>query len=326
MERWQHPTAEQKQELGALIWRDLLKGPVRALVTQEGLDSVLPLLLTEQAARAVWAHLPKEAILSEAEGIHASDVKVRDLLGPDAVAHLKKMGGKGGRPNRKLIEQMMDQPYIRQALRNLVQRSIQQFLQQFRPGAVGRKVPGGRVLGTIGRGIAHRAERAAKAGKSLVEGVGGTLYRQLEEQLQPFLAGFMNRSVQILGEVLFEGEEQARLARDARLHVLEVLLDAPVSSLFPPPSAEQLDDQVQLAAHVAAHLMGVEQHRERVERLVRAVYGLWADRTVQELLEAFDLPVAPPGPVLEAIGEVAYTVLTGPSAQTFLEQELEAIW
>ncbi len=326
MERWKSPTVEQKRDLGARIWQDFLGERVCEVVTEEGIDTLLPLLLTEDPARAFWTQVPVDTVVSEAEGLRTSGLKLRDLLGPDAVAHLETHVTQGGRPNRKLIEQMMDQPYVRQALKNLVQRGIQQFLQGLRPNLGARKVPGGRVLGTIGRGLAHRAERAARAGKSLVEGVGGGLYKQLEEQLQPFLSGFMNRSVQTLSEVLFEGEEQARLAKEARLHVLRVLLDAPLSSLLPPPSPDQVRRQLTLAGHVAAHQVREEGHRERIERVVRAVYAQWADREIREVLMAFGLATDPPVELQEALGQLAYRVLARPSTLAFLEQELGAVW
>ncbi len=324
-ERWQQPSPAQLQALGTALWDDLLQRPVKDLVTRPGLDAVLPLLLTEQAAQAVWRQVPREVLLEEARAVHASDLKVRDFLGEEAVAHLKATAGQGHKPNRQLIEKMLDQPYFKSALKNLVQQSIQQFLQQFRPGA-GAKVPGGRVLGSVGRSIAHRAGRAAKAGKTLVEGIGGGIYRQLEEQLQPFLAGFMNRSVQTLGQVLFEGEEQARLAQEARLHVLEVILDAPISAVMPPPSEARFEQQLTLAQHVAAHLVRTDEHRARIQRVVHAIYQQWADKTIEEVLNAYALPVEPQTPLLEALGQLAFTLLTGEAVQRFLEQEVEGVW
>jgi len=182
------------------------------------------------------------------------------------------------------------------------------------------------VLGTIGRGLANRAEKAAQIGKTFMEGVGGGLYRQVEEQLQPFLAGFMNRSVQTLTEGLFEGEEAKQAAEEARRNVIETLLRTPLSRLMPEPAAEGLEFHLKLNEAIAAHVTGLAGYRESIHQLTRTQLERGQKKTLRTVLTDLKLSLEPPDAFLETLGGMQMQTLSRPESLAFLQEELKAVW
>jgi hypothetical protein len=324
--RWQNPSAEQKQALGALWWQALLDSTVAEAIPRSSFDEAFTAVMTGEATHRLWQSLPREVILSDLHRLRSSGLTLGEIVGPEGARLLRDAAGGPWKPNRELTERLLDQPVLRQALRSMVQKTFQQFLSQINPLGGPSSAPGrGSVLGAIGRGIASRAEKAAQIGKTFMEGVGGGLYKQLEDQLQPFLAGFMSRSVGLLTEGIFEGE-QAKLASEARVHGLEILLGTPLDVLLPPPEKDGLERNLCINEAIAAHVMSLPGYRDSFKRLADTLYDKAAARTVREVLAKFEIPAEAQPAFLEALGQIGYHYLSRPAMKDFLKAELEAIW
>jgi len=324
-QRWQHPTQEHKLHLGGLLWQEMRTTRLGDLLPESAIDELYTALMTEAFTRALYRTLPQDRMLEDLKRVHGADITLAEVLGPEATRLLKAEAQRPWKPNRALLEELLDQPLLRQALGNMVQKAIRQFLSSVKPiGSSAREAARGSVLGTLGRGLAHRAEKAAQIGKTFMEGVGGGLYRQVEAQLQPFLAGFMSRSVQLLTEGLFEGGKSG-MGTEARVRILETILESPLHRLMPEPDPVGLARRLKIGEAVSAHLAAKSDYRDAIREVVHDLYQDVQDVPLEEHLKRLELPLEIEPGFQEALGQMAYHHLSRASTLRFLEAELEAV-
>jgi hypothetical protein len=329
-QRWQAATPEMHLAMGRRAWDGLLEVPVGELLPYPLVEETLKQVLVRHVVCAFFDRLPQENARLDIERLRASGLTLAEVLGPSACELLREGAQRPWKPNRELLEELLDQPMLRHALKNMVQKTIQQFLTQVAQltplgggGAAGSAR--GSVLGALGRGIANRAEKAAQIGKTFMEGMGGTVFRQVEEQLQPFLSAFMGRSVKTLTEALFEGE-QAGLASEARLRALEVLLASPMSRLLAEATPEEHGHVHQVLRAISAHLVTLPGYREAIQRIALDFHTRLSARTLKQALSDYRLPEQPDPRFLEALGQLIYGHLSRQLTADFLREELAAVW
>lgn len=330
--RWQSPSPEQQEALGRRLWAEMLASHIGELVPRETFLITYSTLMSRSVARYLWQTLPREQILADAETLRASGQTLGDILGPETCALLREGAERPWKPNRELTEKLLDQPLLRNALKTMVQKSFQQFLGQISTlgdkggtGSSGQAARGS-VLGALGRSFANRAEKAVQIGKTFMEGMGGTLFHQLEDQIQPFLTGFMQRSVKLLTESLFSGEGQAELAQQTRLQMLEVLLATEVRVLLPEPESGDLDHTLSVLEALSARLTGLEGWQDALRTYLLAFYDALADQPLETFMRRNRLNLDADPAAYQALGQLGYHMLNRPSVLGFLEEELQAVW
>lgn len=331
-QRWENPSPAQQEALGRMLWSDMLASHVGELLPRESFLQLYSTLMSKTLARYFWQLLPRESLERDLGRLRDSGQTLGELLGPETCSLLREAAERPFQPNRELVEQLLDQPLLRQALKSMVQKTIQQFLSQISSvatqgggGGVGSGSARGSIVGVLGRSIAQRAEKAVQIGKTFVEGVGGTLFHQLEDQLHPFLSGFMQRSVKQLTEGLFSGEHQQELAQETRRSMLEVLLRTDLHVLMAEPTPEDVDRTLQGFEAFCARVTGMEPWQVALRGYLLTIYDALADQTLQSFMKRNRLSLDATPEVYQALGQLAYHYLTRPSIQTFLTAELQAV-
>ncbi|MFM7203576.1 MAG: hypothetical protein ACKO6N_22565 [Myxococcota bacterium] len=330
-QRWEQPTPAQQETLGRALWSDMLASPLGELLPRETFLQLYSSLMSKTLARYIWQLLPRDLIERDLGRLRDSGQTLGELLGPETCSLLREGAERPFQPNRELVEQLLDQPLLRQALKSMVQKTIQQFLSQISSAATqggggsGTGSARGSIVGVLGRSIAQRAEKAVQIGKTFVEGVGGTLFHQLEDQLHPFLSGFMQRSVKQLTEGLFSGEHQQELAQETRRSMLEVLLRTDLHVLMPEPTAEDVDRTLQGLEAFCARVTGLEPWQQALQTYLLTVYEVLAEQSLQSFMKRNRLSLDATPEVYQALGRLGYHYLTGAHFQSFLTAELQAV-
>lgn len=325
--RWQAPTPAQQEALGHQLWADMLSAPLGELVPQPIFLEAYHKLMSRHLVRTIWQLIPRDLLLADIERLRASGQTLGDVLGPEVCSLLREGAEQPWKPNRELTEQLLDQPLLRQALKSMVQQILQQFLSslsnfgQDKSGQAAR----GSVFGALSRSIANRASTAVQIGKTFVEGVGGSLFSQLEDQIQPFLSGYMSRSVKLLTDGLFNAENSSELARETRLRVLEILFQMELGTLLTEPTPEDLDRVLMGVEALTARVTGMEAWQKALESYLLVVYRQLEPQTLQTFLQRNRISIDAEPAVYQALGALGYQALVRPGFQAFLLAELAAV-
>lgn len=325
--RWQAPSAAQQEALGRQLWTDMLQAPIGELLPLPVFLEAYHKLMTRHLVRTLWQLVPREQLLNDIERLRASGQCLEEILGPEVCSLLREGAEQPWKPNRELTERLLDQPLLRQALKNMVQQILQQFLSslssfgQDKSGQAAR----GSVLGALSRSIASRASTAVQIGKTFVEGVGGTLLTQLEDQIQPFLSGYMSRSVKLLTDGLFNAENSSELARETRLRILDIILQMDLGGLLTEPTPEDLDRVLTILEAACSRLSANEAWQQTLEAYLVHVYDQLKDQSLRTFMQRNRVSTDASTEVFQSLGELGYRAISRPGFQSFLQAELAAV-
>lgn len=326
--RWQAPSQEQQDALGHLLWEGMLEQPLGQLIPRDAFREIFLALMNRALVRTLWQLVPRETLLHDLKRLRTSEKTLSELLGPETCGILREQAALPVTPNRELVERLLDQPLLRQALRSLLTTSIKQFLgqvSQFAPQG-GASSARGSIIGALGRSVAQRAEKAVQIGKTFVEGMGSSLFHQVEDQLQPFLAGYMSRAVHLLVDGLFAGEQQQNLGIEARQQILEILLTTDLKVLMSEPEAEPVERGLMGLEAFCARLTGLEPWQKALESYLLASFDALEGQTLRQIMQRHRMKVEGEPVAIRALGALGYRLLSRPPVLDFLEAELAAVW
>lgn len=326
--RWQNPSPSQQTAFGAMLWDGMLDQPIGVLLPAEAFSQIFLAIMNRMLVRTLWQLIPRDPVCADLQRLRLSGKTLADILGPETIAMLREQASLPVTPNRELVERLLDQPLLRQALRSLLTTSIKQFLSsvgQLAPQG-GPSAARGSFIGALGRSVAQRAEKAVQIGKTFVEGVGSTLFHQVEDQLQPFLAGYMSKAVHLLVDGLFAGEQQQTLGIEARQQILEILLATDLKVLMSEPEAGQVERGLMGMEAFCARLTGLEPWQQALESYLLEVHRALQTQTLRQLMQRHRMKVEGEPAAIQALGALGYHLLSRPPVLAFLEAELQAVW
>lgn len=327
--RWAAPDPQRDRALGLALWTDLMAAPLGEVFPEEAIAPVVALVVAEPVARELWPHVPRQWVEGDLERLRASGQSLGELIGEEGAERLRRLVARPSDVNPELVRRMLDQPILRQALRETLQSGLQQFITE-----LGQSLPFGRaevgptggmargMLGELGRGLARRAADTARIGKTWAEGLG--LNRAFEDQIQPFVAAWAQRAMTHLMDGLFSGD-RAELAAEARVNALDILLDTSLDELIPEPDLSLIDLRLRAAEAVLGHLATADGEAEAITALVRGWRASFAKGTAGELADRLALPRVPEDALLEVIGRAAHRALARDGLAAWLEGEIRAV-
>lgn len=327
--RWSSPDEGQRQALGAALWADLMATPVRSLAPDPVLEAVVLRVTEEAVIREIHRLIDRGLVEGELVKLRDSGEVLLDLVGEEGAQRLRRLVVRPPELDRELMQRLLDQPLLRQALRETLAATLTSFFEQlgdvlpFNKATVGPTGGMARgVLGELGRGLAKKAVDTARIGKTWAEGLG--VGRAFEEQIQPFLASYAQRAMRGLLDNLFSGE-RAELAAEARLNVLETLLESPLSELLPAPDLAVIDLRIRAGEAVWVHAAQREGQRETLVAFLRSGRDKLGEGTVGALFTRLGLSLEAEPALLEVLGKIGHEALARPAFRAWLAAEIASV-
>lgn len=331
-ERWASPDEASHMRLGQALWGDLLITPIGEVVPEGLVSPMVARVIGEGVAREFWGRISRQGIEEEILRMKASGWTLMDVVGEEGAERLRREAQRPNEPNRELITRLLDQPLLRQALKETLQTGLQQFLSQ-----LGESLPFGKsqvgpsggmargVIGEVGRGFGRGFARKVKAtaaiGKTWMEGMG--VGQAFEDQIQPFLASYANKAVAGLTENLMSGD-RSELAAEARVNILETLLETPLDELLPEPDLSRIDLRLRTISAIAGHVAEAVVDQPHVAASVEAWLKGLRSETFGEAMERLGVETEAEEALLLALGQVGHGALSRPGFLGWLEEEMKA--
>jgi hypothetical protein len=289
LERLRDPSGEALFELARLVVEESTATPLRELATPRWIASQIATALEAITQGDVARGWVDRKIEEGRARWKTEDRPVRTYMVPEAEDPLRTLLSRGWSPDEALTFRVIDQPAMRNLVREVLEDTLTRFQQKLR--ALDKGSLGGLGVRAARRGKGLLGGMAHNLG-GLTENLVGAVTEEFEHQIQARVKEFVSTST---GEALrsiarhVSDPQYARAFGELRLSVLDVLLDTPIRELAAEADKLRPEELVDVVVGALRALVNEPDFVDRTTERVAAVLESAGDGTLGAWLDEVGL-------------------------------------